>query len=70
MKAKSDKNDRKFFRLIDKNTFPSLMPNTEINDLRKVTVSLVKKRKFIYFDMNASNCINYFSQWIQSHVKC
>lgn len=51
----SSSRQKKYFALLDKQTFPSLIGNNDEKDTIKATVSLVKKNKFIYLDMNASN---------------
>jgi hypothetical protein len=48
---------KKYFSLIDKSLFPSIMGKHEEKDSTKATISLLKKNKFIYLDMNASNLI-------------
>lgn len=50
----SSPRQKKYFSLIDKSHFPSLIGKNEVKDTIKVTLSLVKKNKFIYLDMNAS----------------
>ncbi len=50
----SSPRQKKYFSLIDKSYFPSLIGKNEVKDTIKATLSLVKKNKFIYFDVNAS----------------
>jgi len=51
----SSSKHKKYFSLIDKSYFPSLLNQNDSKDYIKATLSLVKKNKFIYLDMNASN---------------
>ena len=50
----SSSRQKKYFSLIDKSSFPSLLGKNDEKDSIKAAITLLRKNKFIYLDMNAS----------------